>query len=802
MMDQNVQTFLYGLLLLVLFGWYFFTDSERAKRVLGTTLTVLIAAYCLYIVNPPFDVKDPSDPAGKKVLKAGKIKLGLDLQGGSSFLIRLVPPEVDGKKKEITKDMVDQAMEAIRKRVDQFGVSEPIITPQGTDRILVQIPGLIQDQIAVARDQLKKVAKLEFHLVHPQSRMYVQAMASGQMPAPDGYEVMNLSEERKGKKIEEKLLVKKKADLLGSHVIRAGWESGTEGYEVSLTFDSVGGKQFGELTKQVWDEHSQMAIVLDGVIQSAPTVNSEGGIWGGSARISGGSMSEQDARNLASALQNPLQTPVIIEEERNASSTLGQDAIHSGIYAGVGGLVLVLIFVVIYYHFAGLVAVVGLVVNIVILFGMMSMFGFVLTLPGIAGIILTIGLAVDANVLIYERLREELAAGKSLGTAMDSAYDKAFTVIFDANATTLITAAILFWQASGPVKGFAVTLVLGIIASVFSAMVVTRMLFSWALKFGVLKRITMLHLISGQGFDFMSKRFLWIGISITVMVVGGVGFAIRGWDNFGIDFRGGDLLMLKPKQSVEVADVRRHIEELKIEDVSIQKETDPASHAEFVSIRSPIDTGDKIEAQLFKTMPEAGFVEHKKDKVGKIVGGELATSSLIALGLGMLGIFVYVTARFEMSFAVGALVALLHDVIITVGVFAVFGRELSLIMVGAILTIAGYSINDTIVVYDRIREGLHSGRKGSIQSIMNASINETLSRTLLTSGCTLLSVAALYIFGGPVLHDFAFAILIGIVVGTYSSIFIASPIVLWWSGHKGDLRKDVKKEALANPATA
>jgi SecD/SecF fusion protein len=784
-MDPNVRIFLFGLLLLVLFGWYFFTDSERAKRILGTVLTVLITGFCLALAYPPFDVKD----ANGKVLELGKIHLGLDLQGGTSFLIRLDPPMVDGEKKAVTKDMVDQAMEAIRKRVDSFGVSEPIITPQGTDRILVQIPGLDQGKITEAREQLRKVAKLEFHLVHPQSEAYVQGIETGQIAPPVGYEIVPLTEERGGKKITEKLLIKKKADLMGSHVIRAGAGFGTDGWEVSMTFDSAGGQLFGELTRQVYQDHSRMAILLDGVVQSAPGVRTEGGIWSGGAEISGGNMSEKDARNLASALQNPLQTPVIIEEERSASSTLGADAIKSGIVAGIGGLVLVLIFVVIYYHFAGLVAVVGLAVNIVILFGTMAMFGFVLTLPGIAGVILTIGLAVDANVLIYERLREELAAGKSLPVAINAAYEKAFSVIFDANATTLITAGILFWQASGPVKGFAVTLVLGIIASVFSAMVVTRMLFSWALKFNLLKRISMLHLISGQGFDFMSKRFLWIGISLTVIVVSGTGFALRGQDNFGIDFRGGDLLMLRPTKPVAVADVRKHIEELKIEDVAIQKETDPSSHAEFITIRSPIDTGDKIEAQLMKTMPEAGFTEHKKDKVGKIVGGELAKSSILALGLGMLGIFIYVTARFEMSFAVGALVALLHDVIITVGVFAIFGRELSLIMVGAILTIAGYSINDTIVVYDRIREGLHSGRKGSIQTIMNASINETLSRTLLTSGCTLLSVAALYLFGGPVLHDFAFAILIGIVVGTYSSIFIASPIVLWWTGHKGGVPK-------------
>jgi len=788
-MDQNVSVFLFGLLLMVLFGWYFFTDSERIKRNLGTLLTVLVTAFCIWAVNPPKE----------------KIHLGLDLQGGTSFLIRLDPPAVDGVKKDITKDMVDQAMEAIRKRVDQFGVSEPIITPQGTDRILVQIPGLDQEKIADAREQLRKVAKLEFHLVHPQGQALAQAIEAGVQPTPHGYTLVDTSMERSGKPVEGKLLVKNSADLLGSDVTHASpYYDGQWG--VALEFNSKGADQFAKLTAQVAREHSQMAILLDGKVQSAPTVDEKyatAGIVGGRAQISGGSMSEKEARNLASALQNPLQTPVQIEEERSASSTLGQDAINSGIDAGIGGLVLVLIFVVIYYRFAGLVAVVGLVINIIVLFGSMAMFGFVLTLPGIAGVILTIGLAVDANVLIYERLREEMAAGKTLASSINAAYDKAFTVIFDANATTLITAAILFWQASGPVKGFAVTLVVGIIASVFSAMVVTRMLFSWALKIGFLKRITMLHLISGQGVDFMSKRFLWIGISVTVAVVSMIGFAVRFPNNLGIDFKGGDLLMLKSVKPVEVSDIRKHIEELKIEDVAIQKETDPASHSEFIAIRSPIDTGDKIEAHLKETMPDTGFSEHKKDKVGKIVGGELAKSSLIALGLGMLGIFLYVTMRFEASFAVGALVALLHDVIITVGLFSIFGRELSLIMVGAILTIAGYSINDTIVVYDRIREGLHSGRRGSIQSIMNASINETLSRTLLTSGCTLLSVAALYFFGGPVLHDFAFAILIGIVVGTYSSIFIASPIVLWWSGHKpGAAHNTPKAEETPKIATA
>jgi len=784
-------TFLYGLLLLVLFGWYFFTDSERAKRNLGTVLTLLIASLCLTFAYPPFDQKDAD---GKRFGPPGKIRLGIDLQGGTTFLIKLSPPpDSEGKTKEITRDMVDQAMEAIRKRVDGMGVSEPVITPQGVDRIMVQIPGIDIAKIEDARNQLKQVAKLEFHLVHKDSRTLIPQIEAGTAAPPPGYEIVDYEMTRGDKSSKSKLLMKRKADLGGEHVTRAGAFFDSRGWGVHLNFDSQGGNLFGDLTKQVFEEKSQMAIVLDGKIQSAPGVE-KGPIYGGSAEISGGSMAEKEARALASALQNPLQTPVVIESERSASSTLGADAIRSGVAAGVGGLVLVLLFVVIYYRVAGLVAVIGLVINIIILFGAMAMFGFVLTLPGIAGVILTIGLAVDANVLIYERLREELEAGKALPVAICAAYDKAFSVIFDANATTLITAVILFWQASGPIKGFAVTLILGIIASVFSAMVVTRMVFSWILRFNLVKRISMLHLISGQGINFMGRRKLWVGISLAVAIISTVSFISRYPHNLGIDFKGGDFLLLKYSAPVEIAEVRAKLAPLNLPDLVIQKESDPTSKTEFISLRSPIDTAEQIEQTLFKEMPEAGFKEEAKDKVGNVVSGELLKSSLWALGLGMLGIFAYVTIRFEMSFAVGAVVALLHDIIITVGVFSIFGRELSLIMVGAILTIAGYSINDTIVVYDRIREGLKDGRKGSVQSIMNASINETLSRTLLVSGCTLLSVAALYFFGGPVLHDFAFSILIGVVVGTYSSIFIASPIVLWWSGQKGgDLRAEVKK---------
>ena len=764
-------TFFFGLALLILLGWYFATDIGRRKRILGSALSVLLVAFCILCYSQ------------------NGIRLGLDLQGGTSFLLRLVR---EGGETTITKDMRDQAVSVIDKRVNQFGVSEPVIAPEGEDRILVQIPGLDAERINETRTQLQKVAKLEFKLVHPQSSQIISQVASGAAIIPPGYEIKTFKDVRDGKPVEEKLLVKKKPDLTGDHVVRASayFENG---YGIAFTLDSKGAEDFANLTAAHVNE--QLAIVLDGEVQSAPNIKSV--IPNGSGTITG-SYSEQEARNLASTLQNPLQTPVKIEEERSASSTLGSDAIRSGIYAGIGGLLLVLIFVMIYYKFAGLVAIIGLLVNIVVLFGVMSMFNFVLTLPGIAGIILTIGLAVDANVLIYERLREEMAAGKSLGAAIEAAYDKAFTVIFDANATTLITAAILFWKATGPVKGFAVTLVVGVIASVFSAMVVTRTIFGWALEGGILKRISMLHLIpQDKKFDFLGRRRLWISISLTVIAISIIGFAIRGEKNFGIDFKGGDLLMLESKQPVSVGDVRDKLAPLHLGE---QVYSEKSVGKEYITVRSPIGTSAQIEHELSQTMPQAGFTTVRKDTVGSLVGGELARTSLWALGLGILGILLYVWMRFEFSFAIGAIVALLHDVIITVGVFALFGRELSLIMVGAILTIAGYSINDTIVVYDRIREGLKSGRRGSIQDVMNASINETLSRTLLTSGCTFLSVASLFLFGGPVLRDFAFAILIGIIVGTYSSIFIASPIVLWWSGRKGtSLATEVRR---AGPATA
>jgi len=775
-------TFCVGIVLLVLFGWYFATDFGTRKRLIATLLMLLLVVFSIVTIWPP----------------SKKIQLGLDIQGGTSFLIRLVQQQDD---RPLTKNNLDQAVEVIRKRVDYFGGGEPVISPVGSDRILVQIPGLDPAKIVEARQQLSRVAKLEFRLVYPDNGERLRAIDAGTEVIPPEYRIETHKIEQEGdqKPTEERLLVKKKADLGGDRVSGSNAEYDQQGWGVSLRFDSAGAKKFGEITEA--NVGHRFAIVLDGVIQSAPVIRSA--IYGGNAQITGNFI-EQQARNLASVLENPLQTPVSVEEERSVSPTLGLDSIRSSIFAGLLGLAITFVLVVAYYRFAGLIANVVLVINIILLMGALTMFNFVLTLPGIAGIILTIGLAVDASVLIYERLREELALGKSLKIALQTAYEKAFSSILDANVTTLITAAILFWKATGPVKGFAISLTLGIFASLFTALIVGRNLFSWFVDTERVKRISMLHLISSKNINFLGKGWIAALCSVALLIAGAGAFVIRGDRNFGVDFKGGDLLSLSAAPTVQVANVREALKPIGLDNEPIQQSIE--KNRSFITIRSPLNTSDKINRAIREHIPNGEFKVEREERVGALVGGELARSSLWALGLGIFGILIYVTFRFELSFAVGAIVALLHDVLMTVGVFSLMGRELTLTMVGAVLTIAGYSINDTIVVYDRIREGLASGRRGSIEQIMNESINQTLSRTLLTSTVTLIPILCLFFFGGAVLRDFSLAIIIGVVVGTYSSIFIASPIVLWWTRARGgsasSLRREIIQKTTVSPTTS
>src|SRR6266568_5125243 len=572
-MSSGLQFFI-GLGILLLFGWYFATDAGPRKRILAAVLVTLLVTFSIWGNWPP----------------EKKIRLGLDIKGGTSFLIRLV-----GGDKEVNKGMLDQAVEVIRKRVDYFGSGEPIISPVGKDRILVQIPGLDTAKIQEARDQLSRVAKLEFRLVYPDNGERLRAIDAGQEVIPPEYriETYTLRTEENEKPRVERLLVKKKADLGGDRVSESHAYFGNEGWTVQLKFDSEGAKKFGQITEQY--KGHRFAIVLDGVIQSAPVIRDA--IYGGDAIITG-KFDEKEARGLASVLENPLQTPVSIEEERSVSPTLGLDSIRASIMAGLLGLAITLACVLIYYRLPGLVANLALLVNLVLLIGALTMFRFVLTLPGIAGIILTIGLSVDANVLIYERLREEMALGKSLKIALNTAYEKAFSSIFDANVTTLITAAILFWKATGPVKGFAISLTLGILASLFTALIVGRNALGWLIDAGKVKRISMLHLISSQNINFLGKGFLACMCSLALLSAGGMAFYMRGDRNFGVDFRGGDLITLSAPSKIDIGQVRNALKPIGFADASIQESAQGGKS--YITIRTPLNTSDKVEKQIIQ----------------------------------------------------------------------------------------------------------------------------------------------------------------------------------------------------------
>lgn len=773
-------TFFFGLGVLILFGWYFGTDIPARKRWLGLILTILVTAFCLEQAIPPQE----------------KIRLGLDLKGGTSFLIKLTETE----DQKISKNTLDQAVEVIRKRVDRDGVGEPVIAPQGDDRILVQIPGLdTPEKVEATRKKLEQVAKLEFASVAPGGEARIARIEAGEEVRDPSYVVRPYKIKHNGEEVVSKILVKKRAELSGDHVTQAFPFYDSQGYGVSLKFDSAGGKMFGDLTAALAPTRGQLAILLDGEVISAPGINN-GAIYGGSAQITGG-FTQEEAENLASALENPLRVPVSIEETHQISASLGADSIRSGVLAGISGLILVTIFMVIYYRTVGFIAIIALVINCIMVIGALGIFHSVLTLPGIAGLILSLGIAVDANVLIYERLREELDAGKSLEAAVKTSYQKAFSAIFDAHVTQFLTAGILYWLATGPVKGFALTLTIGIIASMFSSLLVTYTCFEWAFHFKALKKITMLHLIKAKRFNFLGKSRPFIIASTALVILSIAFFAIRGERNFDADFKGGDLVMLSSAQKLTTDEVRGALANTEMSNSIIQAEQ--VAGRELISIRAEAGHAQQIQTLLTEKLPAAGIKIEQVDHIGPLVGQELAYRSSLALALGLVGIFIYVALRFETSFAVGSIIALLHDLIITIGLFVLSGRELSLIMVAAILTIAGYSINDKIVVFDRIRSGFRDRGSRSIAQVMNDSINDTLSRTILTGGTVLLTVLALFFFGGPVLNDFAFSLICGVLIGTYSSIFIASPIVLWWSKITGsNIRPEVTEVDTTKATTA
>ena len=772
------SVFLLGLGLLTIFIIYLAAESTRRKRIFGSILTVSVAALCVWLFGT-----------------LGMEK-GIELQGGVSMEIKIKP----GQGREVTKDTQDQAISVLTKRFNDLGTGEVLLAPSGADGIFLQMPGVGQEELERIKETLEKVAQLEFSILHPQSSFLGAQVASGGQVIP-GYEALPYKEELddNGEKLPTRYgLVKIKRDMSGKNVAKAGYFYGDKGDSISVDFTSEGAKIMGPLTNA--NQGQPLAIILDDVILSSPVVQEP---FSSGCSITG-DFTQAEALALASALENPLQNPIEIELSNYISPTMGEVSVRQGIYSGITGLTMTLIFILLYYRFAGIVALIGLSTCILIIFGTMALFQFTLTLPGIAGIILSIGMAVDANVLIYERLREELAEGKSLRASIDTAYEKAFSSIMDSNLTTLFTAIILYFVADGTVKGFAVTLVIGIFATLFGALIVTRVCFTWIMDAKFFKKLSFMNLAPKRIFDFLSHARPWLIFSAVSVIISMI--AIPLIDPRGVELKGGDSITIRSSEGLTKQNIIESITKLDLGAVPIVQEQHPVGDGgSFFLVRTPDNTADTVIEHLEEDM-NVKLTDTTVSSVGSAVGKSMLYSSVLALFLGILAILAYVTLRYEFSFAIGVIVALVHDVVIALGVATLLGQELSLIVVGALLTIAGYSVNDTIVIFDRVREGLAT-KRGEVKDIMNYSLNKTLSRTILTSATTLFTVLVLLIFGGPGLRSFAVVLTIGLIAGTYSTLFIAAPIVLWWAKRTGtNLRREVldteqsKIEAAGGPA--
>ncbi len=807
-----------------------------------------------------------------------KVRFGLDLKGGISFVVTVdeekiekdiradakegdSEEDIDAQLNDALKDSLDRSIEVLRNRLNRIGIEEPSIVKKA-DRIEIQLPGIGEDKREEAEQMILSVGFLEFRMVHDRSAELTQRiMTEGR--APRGFKIVTVSGQSYYRANKEEVpdsergraflaetgkfeipspsyeFLLEEVDIDGQLVLRphfvnthpvlrsrdlknSSLEQGNLGQQaVGLEFTGKGAKRFADVTEKYApggplnpDGDRYLGIVIDGTLYSAPRIREP--IYGGRAQITG-SFDLAEAKRLVNVLRSgALPTRVQIVEKRFVAPSLGQDSIDSGLKSILIGGICVVIFMAGYYLLCGVVADLALVLNMLLLpLGMVVAAGFlsmgkgvgagaialpVLTLPGVAGILLTIGMAVDANVLIFERIREERGAGKKLWTAISAGYDRAFVTIMDANVTTLMTGVILFVFGSGPIRGFAVTLCGGIIISMFTALVITKLIFGLIASKTPIKKLKMLSIVKKTSIDFVGKRRLAAVVSLVVIAVSCGLLVARALQApgqvFAVDFTGGAATTFSftpADDGVPVAmdQLRSTLEEAGVMKPTIQYEKELDSAVETsLQVKTGVDLvedekqSDIVKRVLPSAFPQAGFRVIQEDEVGSQIGAELKKGALLAIIWALIGIIVYISWRFEFGFALGAIVALAHDVLVTVGIFSATGHQISLPIVAALLTIVGYSVNDTIVVFDRIREDLKLLKKPSFKEICNLSINQTLSRTLLTSFTTLITVVMLLIFGGGAIFDFALALCIGVLVGTYSSIFVATPIVLLWHRDK------------------
>jgi SecD/SecF fusion protein len=730
------------------------------------------------------------------------------------FMLTLKPEEIA----QLQERTLSQSLEVLRNRIDQFGVTEPVLVRQGSDQIVVQLPGIQDPQRAL--DLIGQTAQLEFKLVDDQAQVSLpelidQALQSGKLKAGYAREQLNQvladkipaddevyiekSINRDTGRLESKpLLLRKKVLLTGAAVKNATVRIGdyNEPY-VSVDFNNRGAAEFGKITGE--NVKRRLAIILDGVVRSAPVIQER--IGGGKAQITG-SYTPAEAHDLAIVLRaGALPATVKIVQNITVGPTLGADSIKRGLTAGLLGTLLVIGFMIFYYRFSGLVADYAMILNVILLLGALSLLGATLTLPGIAGIILSIGMAVDSNVLIYERMREEFHAGKPLKAGIDGGYDKAFWTIIDSHVTTLITACALFLFGTGPIKGFAVTLSLGVILNLFTALFGTRVVYDWLLVKRWLKNLSFFEFFKQPNIDFIAWRRYAFVFSGALCLLGIVAFVqlSRGHGDLGVEFSGGALVQMTSAKTFTVNQVRDVLNKegwghAEIQQIEGGKElmVKLKKSASSVGLMS-----EHLSAILNKALPENHFTVIGKSEIGASISQDLRNKAIVAIIISLVGIIVYIAWRFEFIFGIGATIATFHDVLAVLGIFWLCNVEITLLVVTALLTLAGYSLTDTVVVFDRIRENL-ARKRGKLGDIINLSVNEVLSRTIVTSSTVFLVVLALYFFGGVVLRDFALAMILGVLVGTYSSVFVASPIVFAW--RKEAKRVEVKRDKVVELA--
>ncbi len=834
-------------------------DSVVRNNIWKWLILALIAVVSIYVCNPPAEkFRFGLDLRGGTSFTLGvdTEKLTESIIAGNPEIVN-TPGAIDKRIEETLKDCDDRIIQVIRRRVDAMGTNEPVIQGMKDHRLLVQLPGADEATRKAAKASLQSAAFLEFRLTHPKNDQLVSKLLAKNV-APEGYKksgngyarAENWSEVSRTPGYQARLARFESPDarysfmledngdgtylpnfvarsteprVTGEDLVSASVQRDPTSGRLSIGFklSSEGGNKFAQLTraykargtKNPSNDGRQLAIILDDTLISAPRINdeihSQGKITG---RFDGPAAQKLAAELNAGALPAPMK----ILAETTVAPTVGEDAIQAGKTAAILGFMLVAIFMFIYYWRSGLVADIALFLDIallptalVLVANVLGVFAHdpsmggggsmqlpVLTMPGIAGLVLSLGMAVDANVLIFERIREEFIAGKAAGEAIKNGYGRAFTAIFDSNLTTIITGVILFVVGTGPVRGFAITLTAGVVISMFTAVVVTRLVFDHCVDPNRTKPFKMLHFFKNPKYDFMKAMKYTVGGSFAIIVISIAIFVVRLVNNkadvLSVDLTGGTSIVYNFNEGAKpaVADVRAALNPFDNATVIQYQEgvgsstllvkTGETAETEKGKALKNHDVGAHVTELLNAAFPEAQFKTASVDEVGSMVGADLKRSGTYAVVFSLIAILIYIGFRFQFGFGLGAIVALAHDALISLGIFSLCGRQVSLIVITAILTIIGYSVNDTVVVFDRIREMLRHDKRMTFGELCNAAINACLSRTVITSVTTLFAILALFAFGDGSIFDFALIMLVGVIAGTFSSIFIATPVMYWW----------------------